>query len=291
MSRTQYRQDEPLPLSEPIRRLCWITDSHLDFLEADEKMRFLQLIREQEADAVLLTGDISVAPDLDADLELLAESLDGPVLLVLGNHDYYGGNIAGVREKVSATVARLENLYWLPESGIVPLNNEVCVVGHGGWSDGGYGDFMNSHVDLSDFYKIGDFMGLSAADRLQKMQELADGAAAHFRTWVPHALERFARVIVATHVPPWPDVCVGPSGEGSDQDWLPHFCSRRIGEALLETMVDRNDHHMLVLCGHSHTHARVSITDNVTAWAGQAKCGKPQIQAILDIDQPFAKLT
>ena len=78
-------------------RLAWATDVHLDFLSSTEIDTFADRIAALSPDSVLLSGDISTAPRLDADLERLAGRLERPIFFVLGNHDFYGGSVQGVR--------------------------------------------------------------------------------------------------------------------------------------------------------------------------------------------------
>ena len=65
-------------------------------------------------DGVVLSGDLSSAPTLIEHLELLAEHLALPCYVVLGNHDYYGGSIAGVRARMRALTDASRWLRWLP---------------------------------------------------------------------------------------------------------------------------------------------------------------------------------
>ena len=70
-------------------RLLWVTDLHLEFLseEPDRKAQFLEVLFNESADAVLITGDVSNADNLEEDLNCLAQ-LNKPVYFILGNHDF-----------------------------------------------------------------------------------------------------------------------------------------------------------------------------------------------------------
>ena len=75
-------------------RLAWATDIHLDFL-ADEQVRaFAGALVADRPDAVILSGDLSHAEQLEHHLRLLAGATSCPIYFVLGNHDY-GGDGAG----------------------------------------------------------------------------------------------------------------------------------------------------------------------------------------------------
>jgi Icc protein len=84
-----------------------VTDPHLEFLQEDSFMRagFLRELFNGEADAVLITGDVSNATNLEMDLDRLAQ-LNKSVYFVLGNHDFYGGTFAASTEITTIAVRR-----------------------------------------------------------------------------------------------------------------------------------------------------------------------------------------
>jgi Icc protein len=75
---------------------------------------------------------------------------------VLGNHDYYGAGIAGVRERMRRLHSSALN--WLPAAGCVEIAPGVALVGHGGWGDARLGSFASSPVILTDYLAIADLM-------------------------------------------------------------------------------------------------------------------------------------
>ena len=91
---------------------------------------------------------------------------------MLGNHDFYGGSIAGVGEKVASLCRRVENLSWLDRAGVVQLTPRVGLVGCGGWADGRYGDWHGSTVELNDYYVIEELANLSKAGRRKMLEVL-----------------------------------------------------------------------------------------------------------------------
>jgi 3',5'-cyclic-AMP phosphodiesterase len=102
-------------------RLLWVTDPHLEFLseERDRKAQFFEVLFNESADAVLITGDVSNAANLEEDLNCLAQ-LNKAVYFVLGNHDFYGGTIAGSIEVAQRAVARHpERLIYLDDAGLI----------------------------------------------------------------------------------------------------------------------------------------------------------------------------
>ena len=45
-------------------KLAWLTDVHLNFLDADERKKFYQEIINIECEGVLISGDIAEAPSI-----------------------------------------------------------------------------------------------------------------------------------------------------------------------------------------------------------------------------------
>lgn len=266
-----------------MKRLAWITDIHLDFLDRPGVDSFLRTLREAAADGILLSGDISVATDVAVQLKRFADALECSIYFVLGNHDYYNGSIAGVRQKISALCAACPTLIWLSETGVVPVSDLSGVVGHCGWGDGRLGDYWGSDVRLNDWLLIGDFVDLDDKDRLTKLHALGDEAAAHLSSVLPEALERFAHVIVVTHVPAFREAC-WHEGHISDDPWLPHFTCKAVGDVLARAMVARPDRQMTLVCGHTHGGGEAQILPNLKVFTGRAVYGQPVIQQVLQVD-------
>ncbi|MEO8202150.1 MAG: metallophosphoesterase [Gemmatimonadota bacterium] len=258
-------------------QLAWVTDIHLEFLTPAALTDFCVTLAASKAEAFLIGGDISQAPGLEKHLRILERTLERPIFFVLGNHDYYHGKIERVREQVARISAESSLLHWLPATGIVPLGDETTLVGHDGWADGRYGDYINSRVLLNDYRFIEDFRGLNASQRLHKLQALGDQAATFLRAVLPGALERSRRVVVLTHVPPFAEAA-WHEGTRSGDDWLPHFSSQAVGDVLREVMEGRPDQEMLVLCGHTHSSGEVAMLPNLKVITGGSTYGEPRIQ-------------
>jgi Icc protein len=75
-------------------RLAWLTDIHLEFLEPDERLAFIDRLAESMPDLVLLGGDTGIATNFDSFLQIIERRLACPIYFVLGNHDFYRGSIA-----------------------------------------------------------------------------------------------------------------------------------------------------------------------------------------------------
>jgi 3',5'-cyclic-AMP phosphodiesterase len=267
-----------------VKSLTWLTDIHLSFLRPPVLEAFLASLAEIKADAFLLGGDIGEAPDVARHLNALDNALQRPVYFVLGNHDFYKGSIVGVRAEVRKLATACPNLDYLCDAGVVALTDESCLVGHDGWGDGRLGTYYRSDVMLNDWGLIGEFGGFdeNLDERLAKLHALGDVAAVHFRKVLPDTLRRFRNIVVLTHVPPFKEAC-WHEGAISNDNWLPHFTCKAVGDALAEAMADRPDREMTVLCGHTHGAGEAQVLPNLRVLTGGARYGQPEIQQMLEV--------
>lgn len=266
-----------------MKRLIWITDIHLNFLDQAGVEDFFIDLATVEADGLLLSGDIGEAPNIGLYLNALGNQFGKSVYFVLGNHDFYRGSLAGVREKASAICSACPNLCWLTQAGVVALSETTGLVGHDGWGDGRLGDYWGSSVSLNDWWLIAEFAGLDKGRRLEKLHALGDEAGAHFRAILPDALKQFRHLIVVTHVPPFRQAC-WHEGRLSDDEWLPHFTCKAVGDALVEAFAVHPERQMTVLCGHTHGAGEAQILPNLRVLTGGAVYGAPVIQRVLEIE-------
>lgn len=263
-------------------RYGWLTDIHLEFLKDRLASKFVGELAKQKLAGLFLTGDISTAKRLAFHLQLFADH-EIPLYFVLGNHDYYGGEIETVRRQTVDFCKQSKWLHWLPACGVVRLSNDTCLLGHDGWADGRLGDYTGSGVMLNDYLQIANFKKAGRLGRLALLNSLGDQAAAYFRETLPVALARYNHLIVLTHIPPFKESC-RHEGEISADDWLPHFSCKAVGAVLLEAMQNHPDKEMTVLCGHTHTGGEVNILPNLLVKTGGAEYGSPQIQEIIQCD-------
>lgn len=266
------------------KRLVWLTDLHLDHVQEPEKIGSLLVrVRDHQPDAVLIGGDVGESTSTIAYLQLIAETVQVPCYFVLGNHDYYRGSIERTRTRAGLVSRETPNLIWLPSAGIVPISDQVALVGHGCWADTRLGDYDASTVLLTDYMLIEDLRGLEHAARGRVLREFGSEAAGYFRELLPEALDRYPRVFVLTHVPPFHQIC-RHEGELADENWLPHFSCGAVGDTLVEVMRFRQNRRLIVLSGHTHDAATVEILPNLTAHAGKASYGDPEVQRVFEIE-------
>jgi predicted MPP superfamily phosphohydrolase len=269
-------------------RLAWLTDIHLNFINQFDSRRFLESICPQ-ADAVVITGDIAESPTIELCLKEIEQSLRRPVYFVLGNHDFYRGSIAETRERVSRIAEDSEHLVYLTTSGVIELSSRTALIGHDGWADARFGDFDRSEVLLNDYLLIAELVRPHVSQTINRhglrrtLERLGDEAAQHLEPLLHEAVERYPYVIAATHVPPFREA-TWYDGRISDDDWLPHFSCRAVGDLFRREMLSRPECALLVLCGHTHGQGEFRPMENVRVLTGEAHYGRPAIQQILEVD-------
>lgn len=258
-------------------KLAWATDIHLNFVDARGAERFYQDIEATQAEALLVGGDIAEAKDLVSWLKALDARLQRPIYFVLGNHDYYGAFVDETRKAVDALCRPHRRLRWLTRAEPVALSATTGLIGHDGWGDARLGDVERSLVQLTDFRRIRDLIGLSKADLGAKLRAFGDQAAEEVARMLPPALDRFQDLIFLTHVPPFREAC-WHEGEISADDWLPYFTCKAVGEVLRAAMAARPDRRLTVLCGHTHGSGEARLLPNLLVRTGGADYGKPAVQ-------------
>ena len=105
----------------------------------------------------------------------------------------------------------------------------------------------------------------------------------HFRNVLPDALEQFEHVLVVTRVPPFRESC-WHEGRIWDDDWLPHFACKAVGDVLADIMKRWPNRQMTVLCGNTHGAGEAQLLPNLKVLAGGAEYGRPAVQRIIEID-------
>lgn len=269
-------------------KLTWLTDIHLNFLESDARQDFYLRVSDTDCDGVLISGDIAEAPSIELIMIEMAEAIQKPIYFVLGNHDYYRGEIATVKKQLTLLSKTDALLHWLPASGPKVLQNGVVLLGQDGWADGRYGNYARSRVALNDSRLIAELFQAKMAGRfglLDAMQQLADADATQLQRDCLNAIETHhaKKIIILTHVPPFKTMCLY-EGKISGDDFLPFFGSKATGDVLLELVSDNPSVEFLVLCGHTHHAACYQPLENLVVKVGQAEYYGPGIQDVFTIE-------
>ena len=231
---------------------------------------------------------MSNAVNLEADLTMIADSLDKPVYFVLGNHDYYGGSIAGVRRIArNLTSSRIK---WVADGDGLELVPGVGLVGNGGWGDAQFGNCENTPVMLTDYFVIAELQDVYDKDNddmslrpqpalKEKLRALGREAAEDLRPQLMEAADRFFQVIVLTHVPPFKEAAWHEGAHSSD-DWLPGFSCKAVGEELVKVAETHADTTFTVLCGHTHGGGFARVLPNLVVHTQAAEYGSPGFQIV-----------
>jgi Icc-related predicted phosphoesterase len=258
-------------------KLLWITDIHLDFLSTPEVDCFIGKLQSESPDALLIGGDIAMASNISVHLKKIEDAVDSKIHFVLGNHDFYNGSIMSVKKEIRDLVKYSSKFVYLDDSQPIQITEDTALVGHGCWADGRNGDYASSDVMLNDYVLIDELKDLSKFQRLAKLHELGDEAADRLRHNLNLAFNNNKNVLCLTHVPPFKEACQY-QGHVADDNFLPHFSCKAVGDVMLEVMHKRADSNLTVLSGHTHNPSRAQILGNLVAITGGAEYGKPAVQ-------------
>ncbi|MFN0102542.1 MAG: metallophosphoesterase [Bryobacteraceae bacterium] len=264
-------------------RIGWTTDPHLNFVSEPGRLHFYETLREAELDLLLVGGDLGEAESVAGYLAELDRHVRIPTYFVMGNHDFYRGSIADLRERIGRLAASLEKLTYLTRTAEpVALTAEWGLVGHDNWADGRLGAGALSKVMLNDFLLISELRTLDAEERFRRLAVLGDGAAAELEPVLRRALARFPNVLCLLHVPPFAEAC-WHEGRISDAEYLPHFASLAMGEMLRRVMTQHSGRQLTVLCGHTHSGGLTRILPNLTVKTGGSVYGSPRVESVWEV--------
>lgn len=258
------------------QRLAWATDVHLNFLDDEAVERFCTHVRASSPEALLLSGDISEAPHLRRHLDALDAGVGVPIHYVLGNHDYYKGSIEEVRRRVGSAAGT-----YLPTSDVVRIG-EAALTGCDGWGDARLGDPEGTRLMLNDFIHIEELAGKLGVTLRATLRALGDREAEIATARLEEAVAVAEHVVFATHVPPFRGAC-WHDGAVSNDEWLPYFSCKAVGEVLERVAKAHPKHLFTVLCGHTHSAGEVQVLDNLVVRTGGAVYGKPELVDVLTL--------
>jgi 3',5'-cyclic AMP phosphodiesterase CpdA len=266
-------------------RLVWITDPHLNFLPSFGPERFGEYVARDhpDAEAVVITGDIAECPSLERCLVEFVSGWRRTTYFLLGNHDLYHGSMEAAAQAADAVEnATKGRARWLTRAGVVELSPESVLVGHDGWYDARLGAPETTRVEIADFYAIRELKNLERPDLLARVREMGDRAAREAAPLLEAAAERSRSVVFATHVPPFREAC-WHLGKISDDEWLPWFTSKAMGDVLVAAAERHAETSFTVLCGHTHSEGRARIRPNLEVLTGKAEYGAPDVCRVLEV--------
>jgi Icc-related predicted phosphoesterase len=265
----------------PVRHLAWATDLHLGFLAPNLLDGFLETLAHTAADAIAITGDISDGRYLEHHLSLIAEAVQKPLFVLLGNHDRYHASFAEAERSVKRVTSQYSHIHRLTGREIIKLSSKSALVGVDGWADGESGSGPASPIVLNDMNYIRDLATLRRAAQWRKIAQLSRAFADRLRPTLEIAMESFRNVMLLTHVPPLREA-TWHEGRISEPDFLPHFCNAPLGEVIRESCARHRAVKLTVLCGHTHS-GGLYREGNLTVHTGGAVYGSPRIDRVLTI--------
>lgn len=271
-----------------VQRLIWCSDIHLNFLSEVKRREFYHEVNQNSTsdDVVVISGDIAESHNVVELIKEMKQACSIPVYFVLGNHDFYGSNIASVKRSVKP-------LGYLGSKQFVELSASTALVGVDSWGDCRYGDYENSRLTMSDWIYIDDLIGpygsrnyIFDRDLLKdKLQELADKDAASLAKKIRAAIRAgYTKIILVTHVPPFEEAALY-AGRKSTPDGLPFFASKILGEKILPIAKKHKNIDFLWLSGHTHSRAEYKPCDNMTIRVADAKYYYPCIEDVIEVKQ------
>jgi len=247
----------------------WLSDLHLNFYNKQEREELYRKIKNGRFDSLIITGDIATSDTFYVYLEEMSRHITNKyVYFILGNHDYYSGNIFDCEMAADDfTMFCAGNFMYMPHCSRIALNEEIglCLVGVNGWADARNGAAENTHIRLNDSIYINDLVEAEKQDRLfTEMRKWADRDATTLRNQLYNLPLWCTQVIVATHVPPFIETCLY-LGKQSDKNFLPFFSSKVLGDTILE-FAEKFPHIQITsISGHTHGGGEARIRENVIA--------------------------
>ena len=191
-------------------KLGWLSDIHSNFLGEVAARQFVAGLSSHDADAWIVSGDIGQADSVCNLRRFFAGLVRGRTYATLGNHDFYGGSLAEVREEVRRLIKVAPQLVWLTEATPQFLDSAIALVGDDSWADARLGNAQATPVMLNDYFLIEELSGLTRANLVGTLNELGDAAAVRLAPKLERTAASSVCVVLATHVPPFREATWAP---------------------------------------------------------------------------------
>lgn len=257
-----------------MKKYLWFTDLHLNRIAPWTFYKFIRNIKKENPDGIFLTGDISNGWFIIFHLRLIAAWIKCPIYFCQGNHDVYHSSFDKINDKIKKLCKETPNLFWVTQEDIIAINNEVCLIGHEGWCDGGYGDKNTLHYSL-DWRFIKDFKGLTREQVVLKYQELAAISVDDVRQKLQKALDLgYKDIYILTHFPPFKEATRHEASVFKNF-WLAYDVNAGMGKMIEEVAKLHKNRMITVLCGHSHTPMFIRAARNIHCQVGEANIFGP----------------
>lgn len=267
-----------------MKTYAWLSDTHFNFVSQEKFDQLCTYIKNSDAQALLLTGDIAESHDVVHWLHTLYKTLTLPIYFVLGNHDYYHASLIEVDQQIKQVCSTHTHLHWLDQCKPIKLNHSHALVGVGGWGDAQCGDFMNTPVRLNDHRLITDFKDLPRKTLEQMLQAKGRCMAEQLQQQLLQVVadESIQSIWVATHVPPFKE-SAWYEGKAGNINWIADFVCVSVGEVLLKFCQTYPQIQCKVFCGHAHSRGHVQMLPNLNVFTASARYKEPQVEQFLSI--------
>lgn len=269
-------------------KIAHITDTHLDFISDDDACEYFEILANihKDVDVIVHSGDISHSHFVRDNILLLKRFISKPVAFVLGNHDYYYGQIKQVRSELSKLNA-LKNTHFLTTSEPVYVN-DVCIIGHDCWYDALHGNpwaggALNDWRFIHDFAYFSEGRACVSDEIINLARCLALEGAVHIERNIEKALDNdVKKIVIVSHVPPFAESHVFNNSHGTSPA-LPWYTCKTLGDLLLTTAQNNPNIQFLSLHGHTHNFFDKKILPNLQTRVGNSVYGSPGIGNVLSL--------
>ena len=256
----------------------WLSDLHLDAAASDERELFFCKLEAHPAQRIVIGGDTADGLLSFEYLKAIEKKTGKEIFFILGNHDCYGTSIAVQKNRAKLLEQEHPRLCYLTAHDPIPLSDEVCLLGHDGWSDGREGAFSYS-VCLRDYFEIEELKARTPAELQKTLADLGDESAYETRKRLEDAFSKYKHVVFVTHSPPFRNTCLYQNQISNDM-WAPHFVNKAMGQMLQDVCTKHPQNTLVVLAGHSHHFADVDILENLRVVVAPSDLGMPLIQIV-----------
>lgn len=246
-----------------MKKIVWLTDTHLTLSFLWKKYVLVKHLKKIDADALILTGDISNGLFIDYVLYYIASHVNIPIYYVNGNHDRMYKDFDDSSDDLRAISRSFANFHWLDEEGFLKLNSETAIIGVDGWYS--WLKCIESRIAFTlDWLLISNFRKLkSMAERVSAFRKLSKDSAEAIEPKLLGAIKAgYKTIYLATHYPPFRETNMH-KGKWFEAERNAYDTNDYLGEKLKDIMSQYLDIKLIVLAGHSHIKVNAKISDNI----------------------------
>jgi predicted phosphohydrolase len=261
----------------------WFTDVHFDYAGELNLFKFIDTVNQFAPKGVFITGDIANGISIENDLKYISRNCKTNIYFVLGNHDRYFSSFKKVKQKIKRLCKKYKNLFWMPEAGVVELNDKNALIGVDGWFNFSYTKPKNI-LFTNDWFMIKELLvNYSVKSKMQFINKIIDDGCKIIKSNLETALEKYEHIHMLTHFPPF----IEASGNEKlffKDFWNSYDVNTKLGNLLKDIMKNYPDKKLTVYCGHTHKWKRVEVASNMECIVGDSRYFNPSFsKTILEI--------